>query len=760
MPDGSAYVGHPWQDAILQAQPGGVHGGPTTGAAHDIGQATTEGMKAVLQAPDTLGKYLGDKVMEHTNSPLAATIARILPNAAAMLIPGAGEARIAEAAPGEVAAADRALSAGFRTPQTHPIAQGLAGSSGQDALTLHNATVADTIARNTAGIEGDSSIPLTHEGYIAGRADANAVYNRTANAVPTAPLPQPVLDAINTADVPAGGRITKGSPDAATKIQAIKDQFAGAGPVSGDNLINETRGLRQEGSAGVGSDDPSAQELGRYQLGVAKILEDHIGASLPANGDVSLSQFQLARQQLAQSHVLENVTKGGRIDMQALNRVDQQNPGLLTGGPKVMADFAGANRSITGNPSNIYMPPSYTADVSTTGHNALSLLSPSAYAAAGGAKVAARRVLTGGTEESVAMANRAFPPPDPNLFAPLDTTGRPPGPISPLRGPVAFGPTGEPLHGIEPTAPPAAGTQATIPLPENGPLPFGPPMGDQFAGPPAGRLGPAPAPGGETPIALRQAQNAASTRAAPPPGPGQLPLLPPEMPHPIGAQTPPSEAPATGGEFPNATEQMGNQLALAPSAPRGAPSAVGEGAAGPQPLPPDLAHGVPSHLSPTGARITPNGESPFPDRNVLPGSTVITRHGNGADQPATSYIALTPFDDGTLRGTSAYVHPDSRGVEGFGGKQNILDAAQHAQDVNMPFNSDTTLTAAQAGAHDSLMKSGQTSAKFQSPEIKSQFDKVVAARKGVVNGNGQPVLQNITLPGSTAAPPLGTALGG
>lgn len=552
----------------MQAQPGGLHGGPESDAAitkffKDRAGVLT-GNAPQLGPQKNEGQEIGDRVFAATGSPFLATLARMVPDVAGNVFQPAGAGglakagvEVAPAAAGEVVATNPAVNAGFHPQGTNPLATGLAGESGREAATIHNQVLGDTGARNTAGITGGSDTLLTHEAYEAGREDPNSVYNRVANTIGDKNvLPQSVLDAVNGADSPAGGRMTKGSPDAAAKIQALKDQLAEKGNFTGNEIINEERSLKQAGYKGVASPNPSDQELGTYQLKVADILHQHIASLLPADGPVSAGQFEAAQKALAQSHALESNSTGGHLNLQSLSAASERNPGLFTDFPKTAADFAGQNPTVTGRAANIYQQPSYSGDVTAAARQSLGLLSPHFYLRALGAEAGARGALLPNIDESIARMHAAYPPRDPNLFAPLDTTGRPPGPISPLRGPVAFGPTGEPLHGIEPTAPPAAGTQATIPLPENGPLPFGPAMGDQFAGPPAGRLGPAPAPGGPTPIPLRQAQNAASARAAPPPGPGQLPLLPPEVPHPMGAQTPPSEAPATGGEFPNQPPQV------------------------------------------------------------------------------------------------------------------------------------------------------------------------------------------------------------
>jgi hypothetical protein len=686
MPDGSAYAGHPWQDAIMQAQPGGLHGGPESDAAitkffKDRAGVLT-GNAPQLGPQKNEGQEIGDRVFAATGSPFLATLARMVPDVAGNVFQPAGAgglakagAEVAPAAAGEVAASNPAVNAGFHPQGTNPLATGLAGESGRDAATIHNQVLGDTGARNTAGITGGSDTLLTHEAYEAGREGPNSVYNQVANTIGDKNvLPQSVLEAVNGADSPAGGRMTKGSPDAAAKIQALKDQLAGKGNFTGNEIINEERSLKQAGYKGVASPTPSDQELGTYQLKVADILHQHIASLLPADGPVSAGQFEAAQKALAQSHALESNSTGGHLDLKSLSAASERNPGLFTDFPKTAADFAGQNPTVTGRAANIYQQPSYSGDVTAAARQSLGLLSPHFYLRALGAESGARGALLPNIDESIARMHAAYPPRDPNLFAPLDTSGRPPQPGGGPSGQVAFGPTGEPLHGLEPTAPPAAGTQ------------------------------------GEAP-------------------------------------------PAAASEFP-----IGDQLSLTPSAPRAAPSLLGQGdamSAGAQPLPPDLSHGVPSHTLPSGATVTPNGASPNPERAVIPGSTIISRGGNGAEQPPTSFAALTPYDDGSLHLTHAWAHPDVRGVEGMGGKQNILDAAQHAQDVNMPMHSDTTLTAPQAGAYQSLKDSGQISFEHQSPETEAQFNKVVKDRKGVVNGNGQPVLSNTTLPSS-----LGTALGG
>lgn len=337
-----------------------------------------------------------------------------------------------------------ASEAGLRSGAEHPIARAIAGNSGRDALTLQNAKVANTIAASEAG--HDLHAPLTNESLAAARAAPNSVYKRVANNLPVGPLDAQAQAEILRAGQPEGGRITVGSPQAQPAITALQDQLTSAHATpTGQQIVNELRGLRQEGFKNIGSDDVSNQELGHAQLGMARAIEGHISRNLIPGGDTSIEQFQAARTALAKNHAVEAALRGGNVDLAALARMNRADPELMTGGLKVLADFADAHPPVSGLPQQIYNPPSFTSDVlGRNSEHPASILNPETWVGATGLKAGARKVLRGfgGEDSAIERANRMFGPRPPDAFGPL------PRPTFPGPGSGAVDMTPEPSPGL------------------------------------------------------------------------------------------------------------------------------------------------------------------------------------------------------------------------------------------------------------------------------------------------------------------------
>jgi hypothetical protein len=326
---------------------------------------------------------------------------------------------------------------GFRNADANPIARDIAGGSGKDALTIHNQTVGNAIAGSEAGVA--QSAKLGYPNVIAARAAPNSVYDRVATAVPDGPLNDTAQNGILRAGQPEGGRVSQGSPVAQQQIETLRQQLLSqtnreGGQWTGQNWVNELRGLRQEGFGNVASEDVSNQQLGRAQLDMARAIEGHIGDSIPANANVSLQQFQDARQALAKNFAVQGALRGSHVDMGALARAQRADPELLTGGLKHIADFANDNPDVTGLASRIYSPPSYTQDLMGVPgtHRVENFLSPSFWSGAAGGQALARRVLTGSTPDAVAAMQSRFPGRGTGQFGPLEPA--PPEPQGPPAG--------------------------------------------------------------------------------------------------------------------------------------------------------------------------------------------------------------------------------------------------------------------------------------------------------------------------------------
>ena len=311
---------------------------------------------------------------------------------------------------------------GFRTPDAHPLAQTLAGGSGQQAFHIHNGKVGNTLASTEAGLLPGQEI--ARNTLEAARAGPNSVYERAAENVPPGRLSPAAQALVDRAGGNEAGLIQTGSKDADAAIASMRSQLQGQ-EFTGPQVVANLRKLRQEGYRRIATDTPDDQHIGRAQLDMANALEQHIADSLQPGATTSLEQLKTARTALAKSFAVEEAAKGGAdIDLAAIGRMQQMDPELLTGGLKEIADFANRNPTLVGRASDIYQKPGYLGDV---GHDVRGLVGvvPKIMDFLGG-RAGARRILTGDTGAAVAKARAAYPGAPKGLFDELapDTSFR------------------------------------------------------------------------------------------------------------------------------------------------------------------------------------------------------------------------------------------------------------------------------------------------------------------------------------------------
>lgn len=312
--------------------------------------------------------------------------------------------------------------AGLRTAEEAPIARNLAGTSGREALQLHNAEVSRTIAANEAGIPGAQAPILSQDILADARRAPSGVYDRVATVLPTGPLNENAQKAILNAGLPDTGRMTKGSPQAQAQIEDLRQQLLAPGRMfSGQQFVNEMRGLRQEGFTNLGSDDVSNQQLGRAQIAMARAVEGHVLDSLPTQGPVTKDQFLAARKTLAKNFTIQNALRGNDVDLVALARAQRADPQVLDGGTKLLADFGATHPEVAAPlyPEARYNPPSLAKDVQD-----ISLKNPVSWIRPALGNLA-RRSLVGDTDAAIAQANQMFPAREATSFSPPPAPPRP-----------------------------------------------------------------------------------------------------------------------------------------------------------------------------------------------------------------------------------------------------------------------------------------------------------------------------------------------
>jgi hypothetical protein len=390
---------------------------------------------------------------------------------AAPFAEGAAASTEAAAQAANTAAAAPGAQLGFRSAENAPVARVVAGNSGKEALTLHNQQIGDAALSGEAGLTPGAA--PNYDSLEQARSAPNAVYGRVASALPEGPL-SPAASSIVQKAGGVGQRITQGTPDAQNSINSLKaDLLDPNRTFTGEQVVNEMRGLRQEGYVNLASDDVSKQQLGKAQLDMSRGLEQHVQDTLPANADVSLEQLQTARTALAKNYAVQTALRGPNVDMQAIARVQRADPDLLTGPMKDVADFANAHPEVSSLPSagTRYSPPTALRDIG--GFNILHPVQSGAQVAGG---VLARRALTGNTPQAIANVPRGGlgeelapieqgpPQPPPGLTAstptaPAPAAAQPPGQLS-LADLLSTGVEQRPAEGLSVGpmgAPPASG---------------------------------------------------------------------------------------------------------------------------------------------------------------------------------------------------------------------------------------------------------------------------------------------------------------
>jgi hypothetical protein len=188
-------------------------------------------------------------------------------------------------------------------------------------------------------------------------------------------------------------------------IAKLKGDLLNGQTVTGDQTVKELSGLRQDAYANMGSEDVDKRTLGKAQLDMANALEDHIARNLPSNAPVSLDQLKAARVLLAKNSTVAGALKGNDIDMHALGRIHQDNPGLMTDGLGHVGKFAAENPTVSGVANKIpdTSRPGFINDIRD-----VSLTKPSTYVQPliGGL---GRRAIAGSAKRNMATAEAAFP---------------------------------------------------------------------------------------------------------------------------------------------------------------------------------------------------------------------------------------------------------------------------------------------------------------------------------------------------------------
>lgn len=683
-----------------------------------VDQENAAAADAVAKGARKIGERAIGQPAYDTALDVGKTIARPVGDALALTGAG-GAARGVAAAAGESAAvraatasapaettAQVAQAAGFRIPPTvNPeagavarTAERLSDSRGlRHEDILHNQKISDDIAHNQeAGLKTKPGVPPTVEDWADAKAPHNKVYNKVANAIePGVSSPQ---FAAEVADANGKGLFAGDDADVASKISKLTN----GEPVDGQYLVNASRELRSRGYRYENSQDAVIQDRGTAYLKMADAIDDEMGRRLPAGGPVTIEDFKAARKSLAKVHEVQAATVGSHVDIARLARSDQRRPGVLDGGLKVLAQVGNDFPTVTGLASRHVEPTASMFGVHNVPAAVGAVMAAGGHLMSGGlttvgllgARYGLRRALTSGSGEASVLAD------NPRL-ARFFPKAEPPVPPSPLELKPSPGPVIEP-HQPQLLRPDASGVTAaeSSQVPQDS-VRLVPPLGEAFEQHQPGLPFNEPVPPGTPP--------------ARGPGGAQTDLG-------LRLTTPAEDLP----QLESTTKRAADKAAM--------DSTV-------QKLAGAKKRGV---LKESGANVDENVQvSPFRDRHIMPGSTVISEGGTRAEP--TRYISLTPQGDGSLRITGTHVTGESRG-QGLGQK-NILDAIDYGKSKGAQVNGDVSVTVDNLRALLKAKDKGTIDFDFRTPEIEAKARRMVKDNGkgkdgGVLKDGGNSVTQN------------------
>lgn len=311
-------------------------------------QPRSDAGKAFVNTTEAPGKYLqgstdfvADKLNEvPVAGPALATAAQVVPKIAATVlgskIPGAAEAEapvasnlakpLADSTPLEVTRAAgykfRPSDAVARNPALADSTPGTTRESFVDSAGIGKQNQIDNQATTTKlagqGIGIPGAVKLSEADFAGAKRPHGAVYDQTGAAVGTLkPTPTTTTALENLA------ADTNTSPTMKAEISRIQaglaDGMAGPEVMANISRLRDTNGGRP----------------------LAGVLEDAVGSQLKANGNpTQLAAYQKAREGFAKIYNVQDATTGGQVDAHDLKRLYENNPGLLTGEHKIIAQAA------------------------------------------------------------------------------------------------------------------------------------------------------------------------------------------------------------------------------------------------------------------------------------------------------------------------------------------------------------------------------------------------------------------------------------
>jgi hypothetical protein len=423
---------------MLKAVPGGV-----VKMLESIGNNATEhpvlgNIPGLVDLFKRVAADPGGTLTSAANAVKNATPTQVGENVVAPIVAGGGISEGAGAVASRLGAeATAAEQLGLRTAQGIPAK--MAGNTAGPTLDAQNNRVAATVLGADAGVPHSS--PVTAQSLADARVAPGNLMDQGYGLVQPGPLSPAAREQVLAARGPA--TITKPTPNVANQINDIESSLLDPnGQFTGDQLRATRNSLNSDATAGATSTDADARAVAAYKRNVVSALDQHVADSLPEGSPITQDMIQNARSTLAKNYTLQDlIGKGNDINLQALAKLHRDNPNLLSGNSRTVAQFAHEHPEVTGTVSDEdrISPPSVMGDLASV--NPLKPIGTVGQALFG---ALGRRLLRGAPGEAIGAGMQApvaggageFSPLDQALESPAEAPSAAPAPLdTALNGP-------------------------------------------------------------------------------------------------------------------------------------------------------------------------------------------------------------------------------------------------------------------------------------------------------------------------------------
>jgi hypothetical protein len=347
---------------MLKAVPGGV-----VKMLEGIGNNVTEhpvlgNIPGLVDLFKRVAADPGGTLTSAANAVKNATPTQVGENVVAPIVAGGGISEGAGAVASRLGAeATAAEQLGLRTAQGLPAK--MAGNTAGPTLDAQNNRVAATVLGADAGVPHSS--PVTAQSLADARIAPGNLMDQGYGLVQPGPLSPVAREQVLAARGPA--TITKPTPNVANQINDIESSLLDPnGQFTGDQLRATRNSLNSDATAGANSTDADTRAVAAYKRNVVGALDQHVADSLPEGSPITQDMVSNARSTLAKNYTLQDlISKGGDINLQALAKLHRDNPNLLSGNSRTVAQFAHEHPEVTGTVSDAdrISPPSLMGDL-------------------------------------------------------------------------------------------------------------------------------------------------------------------------------------------------------------------------------------------------------------------------------------------------------------------------------------------------------------------------------------------------------------